>query len=164
MNAVHVHLMLNHIPVLGAALAVLLLAWDVLFKRRELRNFTLVFIIFIALVSVPAFFSGQEAEEIAENLPQASETLCEEHEESAEWSLGLIELSGILAIAGLILVRKNHPAVKWTMMALFISALVSAAAMGRTAYLGGQIIHSEIRDGAQAAVPPAETEKTEKDD
>lgn len=161
MNAVHIHLAINHIPVLGAGLGAVLLLWDLLFKRDELRKFTLVLMVFVAIVSVPAYFSGGEAEEIAEHLPQASEALIEEHEESADWSLGLVELSGVLALATLILIRRSSPAVKWALTALLVSTLLSAAAMARTAYLGGQIIHTEIRDGAQL---PGTAEPAEKED
>ena len=75
MNWAHVHLMLNHIPVVGIGFAILLLAVAVVRRSHELTNVALVFVILVSLWAIPAYLTGEPAEEVVEDLPGVSEEL-----------------------------------------------------------------------------------------
>ncbi|HXI20948.1 MAG TPA: hypothetical protein VNH46_07685, partial [Gemmatimonadales bacterium] len=88
MNAAHLHLMLNHLPVLGAPFAALLLVWGLFRRSRDLLRTALGVAVVVAAVSYPVFLTGEPAEDRVEDAGWASERLVHQHEERAE--LGLI--------------------------------------------------------------------------
>ena len=83
MNPAHLHLMLNHIPVLGMAFGLALVSLALLRKSEELKRISLGFLIVIALLAIPAYLTGEPAEELVENLPGVSKSSIEQHEEAA---------------------------------------------------------------------------------
>jgi hypothetical protein len=72
MNPTHVQLMLNHIPVLGAVFGLALLTFALWRKSEELRKAALGTFLVAALVAVPAYLTGEPAEDSVESLPGAS--------------------------------------------------------------------------------------------
>jgi uncharacterized membrane protein len=152
MNATHLHLMLNHIPVLGTAFGLGLLAFALWRKSEELKNAALGVFLITALFSVPVYLTGEPAEDLVEPLAGVSKAIIEQHEEAAVVAfIGLLVL-GVVALAGLILSRRNKIVPAWFGMVMLASSLIVSGLMAWTANLGGQIRHTEIRSGAN---PPA---------
>ena len=147
MNPVHWHLLLNHLPVIGTLLGVLLLAWGTVRKSEELKQASLGIFVFAAVIAIPTFLTGEPAEEVAAQLPGVTEALIERHEDIARIALILTGLTGALALAGLFL-RRRAP---WLVAMALVFGVVAAGAMGYTANLGGQVRHTEIRSGAASA-------------
>lgn len=164
MSGVHLHLILNHAPVIGLIGALLLLLWGMARKSREVTFAALGVMVIVALVTIPVYLSGEPAEEAAEHLPGVTEDLIHEHEESAEFALIVTEVAGAIALIALIFsVRKPGVPRSALTVPVLLVALVAAGVIVRTAYLGGQIRHTEIRDGA-AATTAVPAESGEKDD
>ena len=162
MDLTHLHLILNHFPVLGIMFGFLILLWGVLRGNEEVKTVGLVFLVLTALAAVPVYLTGEPAEEIVENLPGVSEQIIELHEDSALLSLILAIATGVLAFAGLILKRFSSANIaRFSMFAVLVLSFVTGVFMGRTANLGGEIRHTEIRQSAQNSNPAAETKKTE---
>ena len=65
MNVAHLHLMLNHIPVVGMGFGLALVGLALLRKSEELKRISLGFLIVIALLAIPAYLTGEQAAEIA---------------------------------------------------------------------------------------------------
>ncbi len=99
----HLHLLLNHVPVIGTLLGLLLLLVAFGRKNEELKKVTLGLFVLIALVTVPVYLTGEPAEEMVENIPGVSEAMIERHENAALFSLIAVEVGGIIALAGLLL-------------------------------------------------------------
>lgn len=150
MNGAHIHLILNHIPVLGAAFGLLLLFYAQLRKTEELKRAALAVLVLTALVAVPAYLSGGEAEEVVEGVPGAHEALIEEHEEAATLALIGCEILGVVALVGWYL-NRNRPLPGRLVVLCLVFSLVVALLMARAANLGGEIGHPEIRAGFVAS-------------
>ena len=58
MSFLHLHLLLNHVPVIGAVLGVLLLAAAVMRRSDELGKAALVLFALLAATSVVVFLTG----------------------------------------------------------------------------------------------------------
>jgi len=147
MNAAHAHLMLNHVPVLGLAFGLGLLAFGVWRKNDVLKKTALTLFVIAAMVAVPVYLTGEPAEDLAKPLPGVSEAILEQHEETAVYAFAGMVAVGILALGGLLRFRagKLVPAsFAWVVLAL---SLVVSGVMAWTANLGGQVRHSEIRAG-----------------
>jgi hypothetical protein len=141
-----IHLAANHLPVFAALFAAATLGLAAATRRASTRNLGLGFLVFAALSTLPAYFSGEGAEEIVEHRPGVSEALIERHEDAAGRALAVTLLGGVIAAGGLLAVRlQRERALRILSAIAFLAALTSTGLMGQAAHLGGQIRHDEIR-------------------
>ena len=63
MNLTHLHLALNHLPVLGPAFALALLLFGVWRRSEDIKKAALGAFLLIAVFSVPAYMTGEPAED-----------------------------------------------------------------------------------------------------
>jgi uncharacterized membrane protein len=156
LNWAHVHLIINHLPVIGVLGAFLLLIYAVIRKSDEVRTISFALFVLIALITVAVYFTGTFAEKVVKNLPGVTEAYIGRHEEMGELSLILMSLLGAASLWGLVIRRRTGSIPKCTLGVVIVMSLVTSVAMGITANLGGQIRHTEIRAGAPSpAVPEA---------
>jgi uncharacterized membrane protein len=144
MSLTHLHLLLNHFPVIGALIVTALLGWAVLRRSGEITRVSLGMIAAIGIIAVIVFFTGEPAEEAIENLPGFSEAITERHEEFALIATIVIGSLAALALAALGMFR-NKDIPRWVSLWSFMLSLVASGTMGYTALLGGQIRHTEVR-------------------
>ena len=154
MNWAHVHLMINHVPVIGIPGAILLLLYSLVRKSEEVKLVSFGLFVLIALMTLAVYFTGEAAQKTVKTLPGVTENLIGQHEELADLALVLMEALGVLALAGLIFRRRFGSIPKLVVLLTFILSLIVAAVAGLTANLGGQIRHTEIRDDAGPSAVP----------
>lgn len=143
-NAAHLHLLLNHVPILGAVAAAILLTLALFVRRQVLTKAALWFLAVAGVVSVPVYLSGEGAEDIAEELG-AAHAVIESHEEAALLTLIALGVLGLLAVGFLWWTSHQYEVPRWVTGTMWILAAGGAFLAARTAYLGGQIRHTEIR-------------------
>lgn len=152
MNYAHIHLFLNHIPILAVPLAALFLGHGLWLKNPASQRFSLGVLFLAALVVLPVYFTGEPAEEVVERLPGVQESFIESHEDMALISLVLSLAAGLSAAVALVSSwRKDKTAHLLAMSALSI-ALAASASLLYTANLGGKIRHTELRSGGAPEV------------
>ncbi|HET6363952.1 MAG TPA: hypothetical protein VFG02_02785 [Nitrospirota bacterium] len=155
MNWAHVHLIINHFPVIGILGAILLLVYSLVRKSEEVKMMSLGVFAIIALLTLAVYFTGEAAEKIVKNLPGVTETYIGRHEEIASLTLVLMEILGITSVAGLVLLRRSGAIPKWLAVMILILSLITAVVVNLTANFGGQIRHTEIRDDVGSRAGPA---------
>jgi uncharacterized membrane protein len=153
MNGAHVHLALNHLPVVLAPLAITLLLYGLIRHSREVRSVGLAFAAFAGAFVVVVFMTGEPAEHIVEHLPGISEESIEQHEQMATAAMSATVVAGVLALVAMIAARWRARPERRLVMATLMVAIVASALLARTAFLGGEIHHEEIRTESAAAVP-----------
>ena len=154
MNWAHVHLIINHFPVIGILGAILLLVYSLVRKSEEVKMVSLGVFAIIALITLAVYFTGEAAEKVVKNLPGVTETYIGRHEEIASLTLVLMEILGITSLAGLVLLRRSGAIPKWVVVLILILSLITAVVVNLTANLGGQIRHTEIRDDVGSRAGP----------
>jgi len=153
MNAPHWHLAINHLPVVGTLLVVLLLAYALVRGRGELYNVSLGALVLLALATVPVFFTGRNADEALMELADVDDKLVHLHEAAANIAFIGVGVLGVVALA-MLWFGRGRPHISRGMAALaLVLALAETALMGRAANLGGNIRHPEIRTGFSAEAP-----------
>ena len=152
MNAAHLHLILNHLPVLGTAFGLALLAWAQWKKSEDLKRTSLGALVLVTMLAVPAYLTGEPAEDMVENLPGVAHDIIEQHEGAAQIAFIAQIILGVGALGGLIAFRGVRTIPSWFAGLAIAVAIVVSVLMARTANLGGELRHAEIRSGA----PPAE--------
>ena len=145
MTWAHLHLALNHVPVVGIPVAVLLLGIGMLRRSRELTRTAFWLLAGLALVTVFVYLTGEPAEEMVEGLAGVSEPVLEQHEEAALVATVATAIVGFTATIGLIWSRGGRPGPRRYAILILLLGLVATGVLGWTANLGGQIRHSEIR-------------------
>jgi hypothetical protein len=158
MNFAHVHLLLNHIPVIGIVIGFLLLSFAIAKKSDDLIKASLGVFILVALIAIPTYLTGEPAEKVIEHLPGVSEQIIDEHEDSAIVSLLSAGVLGIMALAGLILSRRSRFIPRWHITVSWILSVIVVGMMAYTANLGGQIRHTETRSDFQSPAPAGKTQ------
>ncbi|MCS6920101.1 MAG: hypothetical protein NZM28_10050 [Fimbriimonadales bacterium] len=156
MNGAQLHLMLNHLPVMGALFSLLLLSWAIIRRSPELLKTALGAVVLVGLTSVPAYLTGEPAEHVIEHMPGVDEAYISEHE-----SLGKFALTSgvVLSIAAAVTLGVGLRSPKGLLMGATLVWLINAlvcGVMGYTAHSGGMIRHPEIRGGAATTAPPNE--------
>ena len=159
MNSAHWHLTLNHLPVVGSFFVLALLAWALLRRSEELKRVSLGATVIVALLTIPAYLTGEPAFETAmevlEATPEDEDPIVEAHEEAAAYAFGASALAGVVALVSLLRARFTKRSLPpAATIAVFLLLVATAVTMARAANLGGQIRHSEIRSIAPTA--PAE--------
>jgi len=146
-NWAHVHLMINHVPVIGVPGAIILFLYALARKSEDVKIVSLGVFMLIALLTIPVFFTGMGAENVVKNLPGVTETYIGRHEEVADLAVTLMAILGVASLAGLFITGRSGAIPKWLTASVLILAVATAAVVLLTANLGGQIRHTEIRDG-----------------
>jgi hypothetical protein len=149
MDVAHLHLMLTHLPIVGALAATLILAYALWRFMPSTRDLALASLVIVALTAVVAYATGGAAEHVVERIG-ISEASIEPHESSA-----MLALSGSLVAAGAAivawLVRRNARVEKALFSGLLILMILVDAAYARTGFLGGSIRHTEIQPGSASS-------------
>nr|MBK9650193.1 hypothetical protein [Bacteroidota bacterium] len=155
MDGTHVHLLLNHFPIIGTLIGTLLLIYSFLKKEIKIQQISLAIIFVMAALAIPVFLTGETAEEAVENLPGVMETVIHEHEEASEVAFWVMMATGLLALISIGMQMLETGFAKTLIIITLILSIVSSGLMARAGYLGGQIRHTEIT-GNQTAVQNTE--------
>lgn len=151
MDPTHAHLVLNHVPVLGTLAGIVLLIAGMGLRSADLKRAGLVGLLVAALAAVPVYLTGEPAEETVESIAGVSKAVVEEHESSGKLSLMAIGLLGVVSATALLASRRAAGLPAALTSAVLIGSVAVGGLMVRTANLGGQIRHSEIRSASAFA-------------
>lgn len=158
MNGAHLHLLLNHFPMIGLVFSILILGLGLIRKSDEVIRSGLLIAFISGALAIPTFLTGEPAEKIIEHSPGFSETLLEAHEEAAEFAVWVMGMTAIAAVAGLFYSVKKNRIPRLLMSSIVSLNIFSLVVIGRTNNLGGKISHPEIRDSRDQA-PPVDANK-----
>jgi uncharacterized membrane protein len=145
MNGAHLHLITNHLPIVGIIIGTLVLIVGLLLKKDQIKQTGLGINVFSAITSIFAFLSGEKAEDVVEEIKGISETLIHTHEEVAELFFTLSLILGALSLITLYLSVKANKYAKFgyfIVLALSLALIVIGKQVGTS---GGEIRHTEIR-------------------
>lgn len=155
MNLAHVHLILNHVPIVGIPVALAFLAFGLLKGGVSTQRFSLLVLFGIAILAIPIYLTGEPAEHVVELLPGVLESSIEAHEDAALYSLVLALATGAIALLALFWQTNLKRGRTINLCVLFVG-VVAFGSLVYTANLGGQIRHTELRPAAIAPIESAE--------
>ena len=163
MNAAQIHLALNHAPLLLSIIGGIILLLGMLRKNESFKSLSLYLLVAAAVLTAPVYLTGEGTEELVEHLPGVNESVIERHEDMAKISLLLIIITGVIALAG-ILLRKKTGLAKLFFTGALLFSLASFGTMAQTAHLGGLIRHNEIQNSTAANAAGNEKDEAEEED
>lgn len=152
MNAAHLHLLVNHLPVFAGLFGGVFLVVGLLAKQRLLSDAGLVLAVVAALGAFAAMQTGERAEDLVEDQVAVSEATIHEHEEAAEIATWGAVVTGLLALTALLVPSRMAGLKRGVTLGTLVLALGAFGLVARAANLGGQIRHPEIAGGTTVPV------------
>lgn len=154
MNQAHFHLAINHLPIMGTAIGLIVLLSGYVLKNQVVKRTALGIFILSCFGILSAHFTGEGAEDVVENIPGITKKLIHHHEDYASifgWCLLGVAILSLLTIY---LDLKNKSTSKILYLLIIASAILTLVFAQQTATSGGEIRHTEIRDNAAGQIFP----------
>ena len=150
MNPAHLHLLVNHLPIVGFAIGVLLLIATMLLRGdRGVFLASLLVMVMSGAGGLAAQFTGEPAEEVVEGLADVPESLVGTHEDAGKIATIIASITTVLGIViGFVVFRREGNIPMIAVAILLVATAATSAAMAWTGSTGGKIRHTEIREGA----------------
>lgn len=152
MNDAHLHMVVNHFPIIGTILGLGILITGMILKNNSVKNTAYFLFIVAAIFAAFSMGTGEGAEEMVEDMPTVGKQIIHEHEEMAEKLAIVLYFLGVISLVGLLANLK-----KWTKANLVSYLACTIAVVGvflaqQTGTTGGEVRHTEIRPNAIQAV------------
>jgi uncharacterized membrane protein len=142
-NFAHIHLLLNHFPIIGTMIGLALLLVSFVGKNEDLRRSSYIVLAGIGLLVIPTFCTGFGAQQMIQNQPGVSNALIQRHEGAAMLSLWFMMATGAFAFVGLWQTHERSRPARWNVAAVLILSLLTMGLMARVGNTGGDIRHPE---------------------
>ncbi len=150
MNLSHLHLVMNHVPTVGAAAALGLLLLGFVRRNDHLKHVGLELLFVLALLTLPVYVSGVAALYELRERPDISVDAMRIHQDAALAGFVVAELAGFIAWIALWQWRRRGRPAQGLVVSATVLLIVTLAIMGRAANLGGEIRHEEIRAAVES--------------
>ena len=151
MNDAHIHLLVNHFPIIGMIFGFGILIAGIIFRNNAVINVSYFIFIVAAILAFISISSGEGAEDLVEDLPNVGKQIIHEHEEFAEKLALVLYILGAVSLYGLYANLKNHSKAKLTSYLALVIAIVGVVLAKSVGTSGGEIRHTEIRANIQKA-------------
>jgi uncharacterized membrane protein len=161
MNDAHLHLVVNHFPIIGTILGLGILITGIILKNNTVKSTAYCLFIVAAIFAAFSMATGEGAEEMVEDMPSVGKQIIHEHEEMAEKLAIILYVLGAVSLAGLFLNYKKHTKAQLISYVALIIAIAGVFFAQQTGTTGGEIRHTEIRANAVPTI--AGDEKVEED-
>ena len=145
MDWIQLHLALNHLPVVGVPLLVLLLILGWWRKSMEVMRLSFWALTVLAAAAIAIKFTGDfAAEQATEQLMPVKEYVAR-HEQAGDQVTTAVFFLGLTSALALFLSRQGRPLRAWVPALVITLGLITGLFYARTAHSGGQISHPELR-------------------
>lgn len=158
MTAAHIHLALNHIPVLGTLFGALLLASGLWRGYETVQKASLGLLVVVGAVAVAVYLTGEPAEEIVEGVAGVSHDAIEVHESWGWYAFLASIVTGLASLGALLYGWSQRSLARWSVQLVLVLSLLTTGVMLYTANLGGKVHHPELRATTTAVDAPDEHE------
>ena len=163
MNDAHLHLVVNHFPIIGTIFGAGVLLSGILLKNNSIKNVSYFLFVIAAIFAAISMSTGEGAEEIVEEMPNIGKKSIHEHEEIAEKLAVVLYVLGVVSLLGLYTNFKNHSKAKLLSFLALAISIVGIFLAQKVGTSGGEIRHTEIRanDTTTSVEPPENEEEKE---
>lgn len=147
MNEAHVHLLVNHFPIIVPIIGLLIMLSGLYLRSETIKRTAYVVFVLGAVFTIPAFATGEGAEEVVEHIQGIDESFIKTHEETADVFAVLSYVLGGISIFGAWASIKQKSFSNTLVVCTIFFSLVVLFFAAKTGTTGGEIRHTEIRTG-----------------
>ena len=142
MNAAHLHLAINHAPVITFAVSLVFLLLALVRRNATLSQVALSLTVASALLCLAAYLTGSGAVAVLRDFDHNHPAMSA-HARFGKLTMFAAIATGLLALIGLFATDKGVPR-KWLVGLITLAVMAVNLMLTATATLGGDITHSEI--------------------
>jgi uncharacterized membrane protein len=165
MNDAHLHLAVNHFPIIVTFLGFGILVVGLFLKNNSVKNTAYVLFVIAAVFAIASMATGEGAEEIVEDFPGIGKAIIHEHEELAEKLALVLYIMGGFSLLALFLNFKKNSKEKFVSFSILGFGVVSLFLIQEVGTSGGEIRHTEIRnDSVNSLIKSGDDIKNESHD
>lgn len=164
MNDAHLHLVVNHFPIIGTIFGFGILLTGIFLKNKVVKNVAYFLFIVSAVFAALSMYTGEGAEDLVKNMPDVGKKIIHEHEEIAEKLALVLYLLGAISLLGLYTNFKNHSKAKLVSFLALTIAFVGVVLAKSVGTSGGEVRHTEIRSDYKPVNAESNENKTEHND
>ena len=146
MNDAHLHLFINHFPIIGLFFGFLILLFGIIKNNSILKSTAYVIFIFCMIMGKVSMMTGDKAEHKVEKMAEFSHDYIHEHEEAAELFMKPLYILGITAAFGLFSLAKKRSYERFFSITIILIAAICLFLSKDVGVSGGEIRHIEIRE------------------
>jgi uncharacterized membrane protein len=143
-NAAHLHIAINHLPVVGFMAAFVLSICAFFTKDRMLDLTAWMFTAGCALTAVISYLTGEPAEEMISGTSGVSDAFMSAHMRWGQYTYWATIAIGALSLVGWFLAKRKEDSDRKALILLIIMLFAANFLGALTASLGGDIRHPEI--------------------
>ena len=151
MDELQIHLLFNHVPVIGTVAALLVVIIGLVMKNNAVRMTGLAVYLAMALAVVPTYLTGEGAEDRIENIAGISKEVIETHEDMAQFTLWIMLATAAIAAVALFAQWKSMSIAPLISTMFVVIAIGASIQIGLTAHEGGKIRRPDL--GSQPVLP-----------
>ncbi len=163
MNEAHFHLTVNHLPIIIPIVGFLILVGGMILKSDIIKRTAYAVFFLGALTTIPAFASGEGAEEMVEHMEGVTHHIIHEHEEAAESFALLSYALGLLSLLALWANWKKKSIANSAQYVILVLSLAVLYTGKKTGTTGGEVRHTEIRSGGTSTNSSMEHDEHEEE-
>jgi hypothetical protein len=175
MNLAHLHIAINHFPIMGVPIGVGLLALGAWARNEAIKRAALLVFVVVGIATIGVYLAGRGGVDYVEHLAGVSEATVEAHEDMAGIALFATEALALLSLVvfarfgGPAMLSRSPEAVTarsvpgWAVATVLVVGLVTSAVLGYMGLLGGRIRHTEYDPGGAPAAVDADGHEGEGD-
>jgi hypothetical protein len=145
MHAVHFHLIITHVPLIGTLIAAFLLIAGQLGEHAFTRKSAYVLFIICGLSAFMSSASGEQAEILLQSKLKFEKAAIQAHKKLAGTSFVFSAVLGLCSMFGMWIESKEKPIRKFFGWVCVFYAIINFTLFSYVAYHGGHIAHEEIR-------------------
>ena len=146
----HLHIVLNHFPLIGSVFVLGLLIASAYMKNDGMRRVSLILFVVLGLLVIPTYITGAAAGWAYQGRPDMSTQLLEAHRDSALLTFIFLGLTGIVSWLVLWRERRYGRTSSAGFIAVLVLGFIALLTIIETGSLGGTVIRPELREGAMA--------------
>jgi hypothetical protein len=144
LNGAHWHLLVNHLPIIGGLLAMLILGYGLIRRNPAVIQLSFGLFVLMSLATAITNQTGESAEHYLKSINQLNRPLLHAHEEAADLANIGMYLTGLLSLLSLVWQRAKQ--MRFLPLLIFGLSLLTFGMMANVGRLGGLIMHQELRE------------------
>lgn len=151
MNEAHLHMLVNHFPIIGLFFGFLILLAGIIKNNATLKSTAYVIFIFCTIMGKISMITGDKAEHLVEDMTGFSHDYIHEHEEAAELFMKPLYVLGLVSVFGLVALSKKRENEKFVSICAILITAICLFLSKNTGTSGGEIRHTEIRENTNVS-------------
>ena len=163
MNDAHLHLVVNHFPIIGTIFGLGILIVGMILKNNSVKTVAYVLFIIASIFAAFSMGTGEGAEELVEDMPNIGKEIIHEHEELAEKLALVLYAIGAFSLVSIYFSIKKISLLKYTTIVTLLLAVIGVFLAQKVGTSGGEIRHTEIRANSNSPIGTIETHEEDKD-